>query len=229
MRPRRAYALLLTVFAVSRIAYYLLGVRFDARPIFHFFQFVDPELLKHRLLESLLYLHVQPPGLNLYVALALKLFPVHYAGAFHIVHLALGAMSCCLIYHLMRVCGVGSWRAFVLTSFFIVSPGVVLFENFMLYEYLVMFLLLAAAAALYHLIRCGSFVYMLMFFAGILALCLVRNFFHALYLIAAFLFLFYTLKEHRRKVFLAGIVPVLLVMGWCSKNWILFGSFSSST
>jgi hypothetical protein len=229
MRPRRAYAFLLTVFAISRIAYYLLGVRFDARPIFNFFQFLDPELLKHRLLESLLYLHVQPPGFNLYVALILKLFPAHYAEAFHAVHLTLGAASCCLIYHLMRICGVGSSLAFVLTGVFVVSPGVVLFENFMLYEYLVMFLLLAVAAALYHLIRCGSFVYMLMFFAGVLSLCLVRNFFHVLYLIAAFLFLFYTLKECRKKVFLAGIVPVLIVLGWCSKNWFLFGSFSTST
>jgi len=217
------------VFAISRIAYYRLGVRFDARPIFHFFQFVDPELLKHRLLESLLYLHVQPPGFNLYVALILKLFPVHYAEAFHAVHLTLGAASCCLIYHLMCVCGVGSSLAFLLAGIFVVSPGVVLFENFMLYEYLVMFLLLAVAATLYHLIRRGSTVYMLMFFAGVLALCLVRNFFHLLYLLAAFLFLFYTLKERRKKVFLAGIVPVLLVLGWCSKNWFLFGTFSSST
>src|ERR1700693_4773142 len=160
-RPRRAYALLLMVFAVSRIAYYLLGVRFDARPIFHFFQFVDPELLKQRLLESLLYLHVQPPGFNLYVALILKLFPAHYTEAFHTVHLALGATSCCLLYHLMRVCRVSSSPAFLLTGIFIVSPGVVLFENFMLYEYLVMFLLLAVAAALYHLVRRGNFAYML--------------------------------------------------------------------
>ena len=77
MKVRQAYALLLTVFAVSRIAYYLSGVRFDARPVFTFFQFADPELLKHRLLETLLYLHVQPPGFDLYVAIILKLFPVH--------------------------------------------------------------------------------------------------------------------------------------------------------
>ena len=188
------------VFAISRIAYYLLGVRFDARPIFHFFQFVDPELLKHRLFESLLYLHVQPPGFNLYVALILKLFPAQYAEAFHAVHLTLGAASCCLIYHLMRICGVRSSPAFLLTSIFVVSPGVVLFENFMLYEYVVMFLLLAVAVALYHLICRGSFVYMLMFFTGVLSLCLVRNFFHFLYLLGTFLFLFYTLKERRKKV-----------------------------
>ncbi len=60
---------------LSRLGYYLAGVRFDARPILHFYQFVDPQLLKHRLLESMYYLHVQPPGLNLYIGIALKLFP----------------------------------------------------------------------------------------------------------------------------------------------------------
>jgi len=78
LNSRSAYTLLLALFVVSRIVYYLLGVRFDARPILNFFQFIDPELLKHRLLESLYYLHVQPPGFNLYTGIVLKLFPDAY-------------------------------------------------------------------------------------------------------------------------------------------------------
>jgi hypothetical protein len=130
MRLRSPYALLLLVFAFSRIGYYLLGVRFDARPVFHFFQFIDPELLKHRLLESIYYAHAQPAGFNLYVGIILKLFPGSYSVAFHVVYLLLGAVICCLLYYLMRVCGVASSLAVILTSLFIVSPGVVLFENF---------------------------------------------------------------------------------------------------
>ena len=64
MKERTLYALLAMAFAVSRLGYYLLGVRFDARPVLHYYQFLDPELLKHRLFESLFYLHVQPPGLE---------------------------------------------------------------------------------------------------------------------------------------------------------------------
>src|SRR5713226_8017774 len=37
LNPRSAYTLLLALFVVSRIVYYLLGVRFDARPILNFF------------------------------------------------------------------------------------------------------------------------------------------------------------------------------------------------
>jgi hypothetical protein len=71
MRERTLYALLAMVFAVSRLGYYLLGVRFDARPVLHYYQFADPELLKHRLFESLFYLHVQPPGWNFYTGAVL--------------------------------------------------------------------------------------------------------------------------------------------------------------
>ena len=52
MKERTLYALLAMVFAVSRLGYYLLGVRFDARPVLHYYQFVDPELLKHRLFRE---------------------------------------------------------------------------------------------------------------------------------------------------------------------------------
>ena len=66
LKPRSANALLSLVFVLSRIGYYLLGVRFRCSAVLHFWQFVGPELLKYRLLESLYYLHIQPPDFNLY-------------------------------------------------------------------------------------------------------------------------------------------------------------------
>src|SRR3984957_2801406 len=158
MRERTLYALLAMVFAVSRLGYYLLGVRFDARPVLHYYQFADPELLKHRLFESLFYLHVQPPGWNLYTGAVLKLFPISYSAVFHLIYLLLGLGICWSTYHLMRLLGVSRWLAFTLSAWFIVSPGVVLFENYMLYEVLVSFLLLAAAVALLHFIQDASSV-----------------------------------------------------------------------
>ena len=115
------------LFALSRLGYYLAGVRFDARPILHYYQFVDPQLLKHRLIESMYYLHVQPPGLNLYTGIALKLFPRSYPIALHIAHLALGLAICWQMFYLMRVLGVSRWIAFALAALFTISPGVVLF------------------------------------------------------------------------------------------------------
>jgi len=229
MKLRRPYALLLLVFAASRACYYALGVRFDARPLNNFFQFVDPDLLNHRLLESLFYLHIQPPGMNLFAGIVLKLFPHTYAAAFHSAYLLLGAASCCLIYHLMRCCCVRDWLAFTLTALFTVSPGVVLFENFLLYEYPVMFLLLTAAAALHRLSVRADHWAATIFFAAILCLVLVRNFFHLIYFLAALVVLLAVFRDRRKQVLLAALGPLLLTCGLYAKNWLLFGPVSSRT
>jgi hypothetical protein len=217
------------LFALSRLGYYLAGVRFDARPILHYYQFVDPQLLKHRLIESMYYLHVQPPGLNIYAGIALKLFPRSYPLALHIAHLVLGLAICWLIYYLMRVLGTSRWIAFALAAWFTVSPGVVLFENYLLYEYVVSFLLVVAAASLWRYAASGSFPWLLLFFVLLLALVLFRNLFHLIYVVAILATLVYFSGGRRRRVLLAGALPLLVVLGLYTKNWVLFGSFSGST
>jgi Dolichyl-phosphate-mannose-protein mannosyltransferase len=228
-KERSPYGLLAVLFIFSRIGYYLLGVRFDARPLLHYYQFIDPELLKHRLIESMYYLHVQPPGWNLYTGIALKLFPQSYPIAFHIANLVLGLVICWLTYYLMRVLGVSRWIAFALAAWFTVSPGVILFENFMLYEYAVSFLLVAAAASLWRYAADGSFHWLLLFFVLLLALVFFRNFFHLIYLVATVAALAYFFKSHRQRILLAGALPLLVVLGLYTKNWMLFGAFSGST
>lgn len=228
-KPRALYGLLAVVFVLSRLAYYLAGARFDARPILHYYQFIDPELLKHRLIESMYYLHVQPPGWNLYTGVVLKLFPQSYPLALHIVHLLLGLATCWLVFYLMQVLGVSRWIALALAAWFTISPGTVLFENFMLYEYIVCFLLVAAAAALWRCGNRGSLQRFLLFFVLLLALVFMRNFFHLIYVLAILAALVYLSKGLRRRVLLAAALPLMIVAGLYTKNWILFGSFSGST
>ncbi len=229
MKERTLYALLAMLFAVSRLGYYLLGVRFDARPVLHYYQFLDPELLKHRLFESLFYLHVQPPGWNLYTGTVLKVFPASYPAIFHAIYFLLGLGICWSIYHLMRMFRVSRWLAFTLAAWFSISPGVVLFENFLLYEYLVAFLLVAAAVALVHFIQGSRSIWVTLFFVALLGMVLVRNFFHLAYFVAIMAALTFLSRSRRRTVLLCGALPLLLILGLYSKNWILFRSFSGST
>jgi hypothetical protein len=229
MKERTLYALLAMLFALSRLGYYLLGVRFDARPVLHYFQFVDPELLKHRLFESLFYLHTQPPGWNLYTGAVLKFFATSYPAVFHSIYILLGLGICWCTYHLMRTCRVNRWLAFSLAGWFIVSPGVILFENYMLYEYLVAFLLVTAAVALVHFARDFGSLWAVLFFVSLLGLVLVRNFFHLVYFIAILAALSFLSPSHRRTVFLCGALPLLTILALYAKNSVLFGSFSGST
>ena len=65
--PWRLFTLMAAVFVVSRIAYFLAGVRFDITFFEWGWQCLDPELLTNRLLESCYYLHSQPPLFNLFI------------------------------------------------------------------------------------------------------------------------------------------------------------------
>jgi len=61
---RTSLVWLAAVFAISRAAYALAGVRFDARPLSDFFQLLDLDLLRPWLLESIFYMHFNAPAFN---------------------------------------------------------------------------------------------------------------------------------------------------------------------
>src|SRR6266571_3865653 len=144
---RRALPLLAlgVAFVVSRIGIYWAGVRFDASPLPEFYQYIDPLLLKHRLLESLFYLHSQPPLYNLGLGVLLKLFPGHFSAAAHAVYLVLGLVLGLASYSLLVRLGLPDWGAAALAVLVAVSPATLLYENWLFYEYPVAALLVLSA------------------------------------------------------------------------------------
>ncbi len=226
---RAPYAWLLVIFAISRIAYFAAGVRFDARPLTGFFQIVDPVLMKTRLAETLFYLHTQPPGFNLMIGIVLKLFPVHYAAALHAIYLLCGASLCFTLYRLMRILRVRSGIAATLTALFLISPGVVLFENFLIYEYPLMALLCASGVTFHRFITRPTLAIGVGFFALLTVLLYMRALFHLGWLILLLAFAWWLLKGHRRMVLVAAALPFAAAFALYAKNWIVFGAFSGST
>jgi hypothetical protein len=194
-----------------------------------FFQFLDPELLRHNLLQSLFYLHMQPPGYNLFLGIVLKLFPLAEVTAFHAIHVAFGAAITCLLFYLTRRLGVGVRLAFTATALFMVSPGVVLFENFLLYEYLLVFILMISSVLLFHFFIHRGAAGATGFLFCQFCLVMLRNHFHLVYYIAVFILLLYFTKRNRRLVAVVGSALCAVVLALYLKNQILFGHFVSST
>src|SRR5262245_61176470 len=81
---------LAAAFVVVELLYRHAGVRFDVTPLDEYLQYLDPVLLRTRLLESVYYLHMQPPLFNLFLGLVLKASAAHFAGAFQLIYLGLG-------------------------------------------------------------------------------------------------------------------------------------------
>ena len=72
LSPGRMSLALAASFAAAHLIYYALGVRFDNTSLAWYWQYLDPELLKSRLLESVFYMHSQPPLFNLFLGAVLK-------------------------------------------------------------------------------------------------------------------------------------------------------------
>jgi hypothetical protein len=225
----RPYLLLLGIFIVSRIAYFAAGVRFDARPIEMFYQNADPLLLRTRMVETLFYLHMQPPAFNLSIGVILKLFPEHFAGALHAIYLLLGVSLCFTLYRLMRILGAVPPVAVVVAAIFLVSPGVVLFENLLMYEYVLMAVLCAAAVLFHRLLVTPGLLVASIFFFALGALVYLRALFQLGWLVALIAFTMWLLKGRRRMILVAAAVPFALCLGLYVKNLIVFGTFNAST
>ncbi|HVY94894.1 MAG TPA: hypothetical protein VHA14_19160 [Bryobacteraceae bacterium] len=226
---RSPYFWILSVFAVSRIAYYAAGVRFDYTPLRDFFQIADPLLLRTRLFETLLYLHTQPPGFNLLIGLALKLFPSSYGNALWGIYLACGLSLCFTLFRLMRLLGVRPAIAAALTAIFLASPGVVLFENFLMYEYPMMALLCASAVLLEWLLRQPGRWPAIAFFGTLAALMYLRALFHLGWFILIAAAVLWLIRANRRQVFAVAAVAFCFVVVLYAKNAVIVGSFTSST
>ena len=223
-----SYWLLSIAFAISRLLYYAAGVRFDVRPLHNYFQIIEPDLLKNRLVESLLYCYTQPPGFNLLIGVILKLFPQSYPAALHATYLGCGLIITLSLYRLIRVCRVLPGIAFFFALVFSVSPGVALYENYLLYDYLIACLLCIAALTLYEFFKQHNDWYGVAFLASVVALLMIRNQFHLIYLIAAVSAIWY-FAVNRRRVFIAGSLLLAVALSVYVKNFVLFRRFESST
>ncbi len=226
---RVPYLLILAAFAASRFLYYEAGVRFQTQLVQTNFQFIDVEFMKHRLLESLFYYHMYPPLHNLIVGLVVKAFPNDYGTALHALFMAVGAASAVLLYQVMRCLDVPVWLACLLDILFVTSPAAVLYENFPMYEHLIVALLLAQCIALHSLLARPRFGAALLFFSLVAALALLRALYHLYYVIALAAALAFYLRAHARMILAASAVPVLLVFAVYAKNLAVFGIFAGSS
>jgi hypothetical protein len=218
------------VFAVSRVMLYRLGVRFNPNTLLGegcaaFPQLVDPELLRSRLLESIVYLHSQPPLFNLILGIVLKLTesPAQFGRAMHLIYLTLGVSLSVGLYLLLIRLGIRPWPSAVIAAALSVTPAFLLYENWLFYEYPVAALLILSALALHEFLRRGTLWSGIAFFGSLAALIYVRTIFQIVWLLLAVGLLLVTRPDLRRLVLTASAVPVLLVLVLLAKNFILFG------
>ncbi len=213
------------VFVASRALACAWGLKFDVTPLYCYWQVADPALLKIRLLETLFYLHSQPPFYNLLGGLALKLAgvcgPAVTLGAvFHALGLAAGVALVRLLANL----GIRPLPAFAVTCAYMLTPWVVLHEHTFFYEHLLSsFLLLGLGSASAYL-RHRSLASLWLSAAWFCLCCLTTASFHLVWLAVVLGGICWAAREGRRAAWV-GVGAALLSVGSLHvKNHLVFGS-----
>ncbi len=229
-QERKWLYVVIALFIVSRIILYLSGISFDTNSItYGTWQLIAPDLLKNKLLESLYYLHSQPPLYNLYVGVVLKLFPENYATFFQLNFLLLGLLTHTTLFAIMRRLDVRPSIAFTLTVLMMLSPSIILYENWLSYTYVVIALLTFSTLFLLRFLQSEKFSDGLLFFLFLALIVLTRSMYHILWFGVITLLLLITRFKIRKRILLSAIVPFLIVFAFFFKNFLLFNTFSTSS
>jgi 4-amino-4-deoxy-L-arabinose transferase-like glycosyltransferase len=214
--------------ALGGAVYFAAGIRFDASPFPGYIQFIDDELLGERMLESIWYSHAHPPGLNLLAGVAYRAFgdaaPTFLSLLFHGLGLVLAVALFALT---LRLTG-SRIAAFAATAAIVLSPGFVLYENWLMYTFLEAVLLTASAVALYKTLDRGSAAWAAAMFVTLAALVLTRGLFHLGWLALVVAYVAWAAPD-RLRILKAAALPFAVATLWYAKNWFYFGTFAGST
>jgi hypothetical protein len=226
---RRRIAYLAGIFACVHAAYYLAGVRFDASSLNFSMQYLDRELLTTKLLQSLYYLHIQPPLFNLFLGSVLKLVPGHPEVLFQVIYVCAGFVLYSSIFLLQVRLGVSALVALILSTAFVASPSFITYEHMLFYTFPAAVLLAFSALLLSSFLRDARFVKGLAFFSLLMLIPGIRSMFHIVWfcVIAAALVVYR--RRNRRIVALAALGPFLILFSFFFKNYVLFDRFTTST
>lgn len=226
---RRSLLWLAAVFAVSRVAFYAAGVRFDDLPLVYFWQYLDLEALRTDLWRSLLYQHSQPPLFNLLLGVITKLAPANEGFLLAVLYRGLGLVLALGLFQLMRALEVGRRTAFWVTLAVVISPATILYENFAFYTYPVTAILVASALTLHRFLMRGRTIDGVAFFSILAVIALTRSLFHLVWVLAVSVLVLVVSKWPLRTIAAAALVPVLVVTAAYLKNVALFGFFGVSS
>ncbi|MBC8144345.1 MAG: hypothetical protein H7X80_02100 [bacterium] len=206
-----------------------MGVRFDMTPLQLYYQYLDPVLLREELWTSLLYLHSQPPLFNVFLGFMLWLPDSMHTSFAACVWLAAGLAIACALYLLLLRLGARPTLAAVLAILFVISPSTLLYENWFFYSYLIAAVTIVAAVILDAYLQRRRPLTLAIFIAVLAVLSLTRSSFHVIWFAGIVAWLAYSLPAERKRVMRYGLVGLVAILLWYTKNAVVVGEFTNST
>lgn len=218
---------------LSQAVFYLVGGTFDAGRFSHRIiwmqQLLDVSLLQNRLVESIWYMHMQPPLFNVYVGVILKIFPVSYQFIIELNYILLSLVLAVIMYKLMRLMNVSRPLGLAATIIYQIGPADIVFRNWFFYTYPVMTILVLAAYFLYLYVQRRTNIYGMVFITLLTILMFTRATYHLIWYLLIISGLMIIKVLISRKLIVFAIAPILMATLWMGKNYYLFGQFAMSS
>jgi hypothetical protein len=193
-----------------------------------FWQNLRTEDLRERALESLWYLHAQPPLWNVLNAPLIKLFGDTHPEALQAIQILLGCAMAALAVLIAARLTSSTIAGAVAGALVALDPALVLYEAYALYEVLCAFLVMLTMWMVVRASPAGDTRPLLIAVAAIAALVLTRSVYHLAVMVPAVTGAA-ALARQRRLVLVAGIALALVPTGWYAKNLAQAGFFGGSS
>ncbi|MCE5228638.1 phospholipid carrier-dependent glycosyltransferase [bacterium] len=186
--------------------------------------------LQNRPWSSIWLTHAQPPGFSLWGVFWYKLLHGKFIVGMQWGYIALGTMTCVLIYSLTKTLSKSRRAALVVGFMVALNPAMFYFEAYMLYETLIVAMVTLSAWMLERGIRSGRLRWLIALIVLLNLLVLTRSFYHLIFIPAALVFAWPLWRKLRPTVILALLLAaVMLPAGWYAKNEVQYGFFGSSS
>jgi hypothetical protein len=207
------------------VALVVTGVGFDTGYLNYGWQLIPWDVLTSDPLRSLWYLHVQPPGWNLFLGVPSWISPLSDRVTIQALMLAVGLIVVVLSALLAQRLGLGRRAAIAVTLVATLHPEVVKGAFEPNYELGVAALLLAVCLAVARLDRQARFARGLVVLSIVLTvLVMTRSLYHPILipLILVPLAVWGRRSLTGRALVVAVLIPLVVVGGWMTKNQVLF-------
>lgn len=214
------------------VALVATGVGFDTGYLNYGWQLIPWDVLTSDPFRSLWYLHVQPPGWNLFLGLPSWVSPFSDRVTVQALMFAVGLAVVVLAAILARRLGAGRRTAVAVSLIATLHPEVLKGAFEPNYELGVAALLLAVCVAVTRLDRGSRFSRSFATLAVVLTvLVMTRSLYHPILLPIVLIPLGWWGRRvvTRRGVLVAVLVPLVVVGGWMTKNQVLFGHANLSS
>ncbi|MEI7592929.1 MAG: hypothetical protein WCK41_06875 [Actinomycetes bacterium] len=227
----RSTVIVLAVLVASRIAIFAAGVRFDTQWVPTAWQIADTELLRTRLIETVWFGHSQPPMLNATIGLVLRFSPLSLASSFFVLYSVLAAVLAVVLVDLLRRFGTSRITQVIVACAVIVSPPVMLYGNWLSYEFPTVVGIAVAVDLLAAYVARPRVLSLAALMSVTVACILTRSLLHPLLfvLVAVMALVARRPVARRRAVIFAVVIPGLILSVFVVRNAVLWGQPSLSS